>query len=58
MESKEQKSMIMVYEHYYKCSNKRCDSVYHTYNFRGKTFECRDCGTTSAIPREANKKDK
>lgn len=50
------KPMIQTYDEYYKCSNPRCESVYHTYNFRKKTFECKDCGTTSLTPEKPRKK--
>lgn len=44
--------MTKLYEEYYKCSNPKCDSVYHISNFTdGKPLECRDCGSKSEPPK-------
>jgi hypothetical protein len=43
--------MIQLYDEYFRCSNPKCDSVYHLSNFEnGKPLECRDCGTSSEPP--------
>jgi hypothetical protein len=44
--------MTELYKEYYKCSNPKCDSVYHLSNFEnGKPLECRDCGVSSEPPK-------
>ena len=50
--------LTKIYEEYYKCSNSRCDSVYHQCNFRAEEFPCRDCGRSSEVPSEALPKRK
>jgi hypothetical protein len=43
--------MPQVYDEYFKCSNERCQSVYHFSNFENKkTYFCNDCKTESKAP--------
>jgi DNA-directed RNA polymerase subunit RPC12/RpoP len=50
----ENKNIVKVYDEYYKCGT--CESTYHISNFRGRDFECRDCGHNSIVTDDAIKK--
>lgn len=45
--------MKKVYDQYYKCGAKSCDSHYHTSMLDKPELLCKDCNNVSKVPREA-----
>ena len=50
--------MKKVYDQYYKCGSKNCESVYHVSMLDKSELLCKDCNNVSKVSKEAQDKSK
>lgn len=50
--------MKKLYDQYFRCGTKHCDSVYHVSMLDKPELLCKDCNNASKVPREAQEKSR
>lgn len=50
--------MKQVYNQYYKCGGKSCDSHYHVSMLDKPELLCKDCNSVNKVPRDAQEKSR